>query len=139
MERALRRRLIQLALATIVVVTLSWLLWPATQPATGLAYAPPESGLENSVQVLNGTDRRRLALAAARFLRSRGIDVVDIGNGDPRDSTVALVRRGTSSLAERIVGQLGVGRVEEAPDSQSLVAVTLILGADYQPPVGPIP
>lgn len=139
MEHAVRRRRLIIIVALAAFFALLWKLWPHSDQVGELAYRPPDSRLENAVQVLNATDTRRLALAATRTLRSAGFDVVALGNGEPRDSTVILVRRGSADFGSRIAARLGVGTVVAQPDSLALVAATVILGPDYQPPPSIIP
>jgi len=139
LEHAVRRRRLIILVALAAVFTLVWKLLPHSDQVGELAYRPPDSKLENAVQVLNATDTRRLALAATRSLRSAGFDVVALGNDEPRDSTVIVVRRGPAEFGSRIASRLGVGTVVAAPDSLALVAATVILGPDYQPPPSMIP
>jgi hypothetical protein len=88
------------------------------------------------VEVLNGSGRPGLARTATRALRRGGLDVVFFGNADGAASptTQLLVRRGDSTAARRAAPLLGVGVPEWAADSLRRVDLTVILGADYQPP-----
>jgi len=88
------------------------------------------------VEVLNGSGRPGLARTATRELRRGGLDVVFFGNADgsAAQATQLLVRRGDSTAARRAARLLGVGAPEWAPDSLRRVDLTVILGADYQPP-----
>ena len=88
------------------------------------------------VEVMNGSGRVGLARTATRVLRRGGLDVVFFGNaeGKPGKVTQLLVRRGDSTAARRAARLLGVGVTEWAPDSTRRVDVTVILGADWQPP-----
>ena len=89
-----------------------------------------------TAEVLNGSGKPGLARTATRVLRRGGLDVVFFGNADgpPTDSTLLLVRQGDGASARRAARLLGVGTPALAPDSTRRVDVTIILGADYQPP-----
>lgn len=80
-----------------------------------------------------------MAHAATRLLRQAGIDVVDFGNAPASvghlDSTRILVRRGDASVGERVRRALGTGRVRLAIDSTLLLDVSVLLGADFLPPI----
>jgi hypothetical protein len=94
----------------------------------------PVPGLRDSidVEVLNGTDRGGLAVDVARLLRSRGIDVVAIGNAPERsERTQVLARRGDIEAARRVARALEQGQPEVAPDSLRFVDVTVIIGSDF--------
>ena len=89
------------------------------------------------VEVLNGAGRRGLARAATRVLREAGFDVVYFGNVNQTVAvTEAVARRGDSTLAARVARALGATRVRVATDTLLRVDVTVLLGADYQPPPG---
>ena len=86
--------------------------------------------------MLNGSGRAGLARTATRVLRRGGLDVVFFGTADSGTSrtTQLLVRRGDSTAANRAARLLGVGATRWAPDTLRRVDLTVILGADYQPP-----
>lgn len=87
------------------------------------------------VEVLNGAGRAGLARTATRVLRRGGLDVMFYDNADTSlAATLLLVRRGDSTAARKAAGLLGTGTIRWAPDSTRRVDVTIILGADYQPP-----
>lgn len=80
-----------------------------------------------------------MARAATRALRQAGIDVVDFGNAPASvghlDTTRILVRRGEPSVGQRVERALGAGRVRLAIDSTLLLDVSVLLGADFSPPL----
>jgi hypothetical protein len=100
----------------------------------GHAFAVPERRDRIVVEVLNGTEVSGLARVGTRVLRRAGIDVVSFGTGARADSTAIVVRRGGRGAAEQVRKALGMGRIEERPDSTRHVDVTVLLGADYRPP-----
>jgi hypothetical protein len=89
-----------------------------------------------TAEVLNGSGKPGLARTATRVLRRGGVDVMFFGNstGKPTDSTRLLVRQGDGAAARRAARLLGVGAPVMALDSTRRVDVTVILGADWQPP-----
>ncbi len=100
------------------------------------AFPIPGESRHSIVEVLNGSGRTGLARTATRVLRRGGLDVVFFGNADGTGeaTTLLLVRRGDSTAARRAARLLGVGAIEWKPDSTRRVDVTVILGADYEPP-----
>lgn len=105
----------------------------AIAPARAGQLAWPVPGLRDSikVEVLNGTNRDGLAVDVTRLLRSRGFDVVVIGNAQSSESTRVLARRGNDEAARRVARALGQGQPEVAPDSLRFVDVTVIVGSDF--------
>lgn len=105
----------------------------SAEPARTGQLAWPVPGTRDSieVEVLNGTDRDGLAVDVTRLLRSRGIDVVAIGNAPSSEVTRVLARRGNGEAAQRVARALGQGQPELAPDSLRFVDVTVIIGSDF--------
>lgn len=99
-----------------------------------------EGGSRVVVEVLNASSRRGLARIGTRVLREAGLDVVSFGNAERSlDSTRILVRRGSDDAGRRVARVLGVGVIEQRPDSLLLVDVTVLLGRDWRPPPDPRP
>jgi hypothetical protein len=65
--------------------------------------------------------------------------VVGVGNAPDAigrlDSTRIVVRRGDASVGERLRRALGVGTVRLGIDSTRLLDASVLLGADFTPPV----
>jgi hypothetical protein len=86
------------------------------------------------VEVLNGTQRQGAARTATRVLRSKGFDVVFLGNADSAaESTRVIARRGDSTKAHYVAQALGSGRVTTLIDTLRRVDVSVILGEDFRP------
>jgi len=133
--RGPRLRLILLGIAIVVVSLIGYRTWPRQDVVSGYAYPVPPHNSDNTVEVLNGTDRRGLARRGTRALRASGFDVVFFGNADPKvDSTTILIRRGSETIGQRLQAALGAGTVTVEPDSLRYVDATVILGMDYTPP-----
>lgn len=99
---------------------------------------PGDRGPAITVEVLNASGRAGDARIGTRLLRRAGFDVVYFGNAPlpdtGLDSTRILVRRGTAELGERVRSALGGGRVQVELDSNRLLDVSVLLGADFAPP-----
>lgn len=88
------------------------------------------------VEVLNGGGREGMARAATDRLRDSGFDVVYYGNASTfdRDTSVVFDRVGEPALAERVAAALGIRSVRAEPDSNLYLEVSVVLGADWDPP-----
>jgi hypothetical protein len=84
------------------------------------------------VEVLNGSGRTGVAARVAEQLRSRGLDVVYVGNAPSFgfDETLIIDRVGCADCALTVAEAVGFGTVTEEVDSLRLVEVSVILGAD---------
>jgi hypothetical protein len=98
---------------------------------------PGETGARITVEVLNASGKPGLARIGTRLLRRAGIDVLTFGNApevlERLDSTRIVVRRGGSSVGQRVRAALGVGRVVIQRDSARLLDASVLLGADFAP------
>jgi hypothetical protein len=98
---------------------------------------PGDVGERILVEVLNASGRPGLARAGTRVLRRAGIDVVSFGNAPgpeaPLDSTRIVIRRGPTSVGERIRKALGVGTVLVRRDTTRLLDASVLLGSDFRP------
>lgn len=92
-----------------------------------------------TIEVLNGSGRRGAARVATRVLQRAGFDVVYFGNAEPVDSTVVLWRRGEDRHGASLVHALGTGFLREARDTLRRLDYTVILGPDWQAPMGFVP
>ncbi len=86
------------------------------------------------VEVLNGGQRSGMARAATGELRDDGFDVVNFGNGAPRDSSVVLARTDRVDVAREVADALGIRTVLAEPDSNLYLDVTVVLGQEWTPP-----
>jgi len=97
---------------------------------------PGDRGTAITAEVLNANGRAGDARVGTRLLRDAGIDVVYFGNASESglDSTRIIVRRGASTVGERVRAVLGQGRVVVELDSSKLLDVSVLLGADFVAP-----
>lgn len=115
-----------------------------TDVAATLAQLPDSvkapAGVRVRVEVLNASRVRGLARRATQHLRDHGFDVVGMGNaGEQRDTTLVLVRAGDPDWARRVARAMGGGAtVEQRPDSSRHLDVTVLVGAAWRPPPGPL-
>ena len=73
-----------------------------------IAAAAPDEGRPIVAEVLNGTDVQGLATQAAKILRSKGVDVMEIKQASrPRSRTVVYDRTGDFDRAARVRAALG--------------------------------
>jgi hypothetical protein len=129
------RRLVLIGAGVLLLAFLA-VRWSAPSALPDHAFPIPGDSPRLLVEVLNGSGKAGLARTATRALRRGGLDVVFFGNADGGEATVTqlLVRRGDSTAARRAARLLGVGAIAWKPDSTRRVDVTVILGADYEPP-----
>jgi hypothetical protein len=92
--------------------------------------AVPSSQIE--VQVLNETGVPGHAVRVARFLRERGFDVVETGNGTRVGlaETEVVVRGEDMEKGARIAQSLNCVSVKPGSDADELVDVTVFVGKD---------
>jgi|CXWL01.1.fsa_nt_gi hypothetical protein len=98
-----------------------------------LAPSPPseDEGRANVVEVLNGTDRQGLAAAAAKVLRSHGVDVISLGAASrPRSRTVVYDRTGVFARAARVRKALG------CPAAIAVTRIDVLRGVDASVELG---
>lgn len=112
----------------------------AEAPVDSAAMAP--AGTRVRVEVLNATAVRGLARRATAYLRDLGYDVVANGNAaERRASSAVLVRRDDGEVhawAARAARAMGGAAVVDRPDSLRYVDLTVLVGADWRPPPGPL-
>lgn len=125
---------VALAVGAVVVLALAYgLVSRVFTPRT----TPTRAGAEMSrvqVEVLNAAGVDGLAGRTTDYLRRRGFDVVEVGNGPRRDTTTVLVRSGTALDARHVAQALGLGDsrvVTGGPTTDYSLDVTLFVGADY--------
>jgi hypothetical protein len=89
------------------------------------------------VEVLNGSGVGGLAREATHRLRGEGFDVVFFGNAGRFDHprSVVLDRAGNTVAARIVAAALGIDSIVSDIDPRLLLDVTVVLGADWPPPV----
>lgn len=130
-----------LALA-ILALTLTLVAPRASVNASTLSDGPrvhAPSKVRIKVQVLNATSTKGLAARATRYLRDRGFDVVEVGNGRNKlTETVVLDRTGKLEWARLVARAFGVASAATELDSTRLVDVTVLIGDDWSPASNPL-
>jgi LCP family protein required for cell wall assembly len=108
---------------------------PLTKPPAPLPkkLTVPPSAIR--VTVLNGTGIARRAAKAADDLRGVGFRVAGTGNaeGGPYDTTRVRYAPGEEAAAATLAKSLGGAKTELGPSGAA--TLTVIVGADYRPPV----
>ncbi len=88
---------------------------------------------EITVDVLNGSSINALAGTVSDQLSGQGFGQGEVGNTDPRSTSVVHVPQGEEAAGERVAEALGGLDVEGAPDVPP-GHVQVLLGPDYEPP-----
>jgi len=87
------------------------------------------------MDVLNGVGRPNLAQQMTDYLRSRGFDVVEIGNfHEELEKTLVIDRTGNPQAAVQVAEALGVpmDQVMQKIDKTLYLDVSVYIGKDYQ-------
>ena len=91
-----------------------------------------------TIEVRNGTMTEGLASHTTEYLEQQGIQIANVANADRVDYTESLVivYTGKTYTAEYLVGLLGLPptAVVHGSDPAAEYDISIILGADYQPP-----
>jgi LCP family protein required for cell wall assembly len=91
-----------------------------------------------TIKVLNGTTTEGLAKRTTDYLRLRGFQVITPTNADRSDytETLVIVYTGKTYTAEYLINLLGLPAtaVVHGPDPSAEYDISVILGANYQPP-----
>ncbi|MBN1826207.1 MAG: LytR C-terminal domain-containing protein [Candidatus Eisenbacteria bacterium] len=132
--RAAQRFFIAVTALGIAVYLLPLSSRMVEENADDTASSAPVAG-EIKVQVLNGCGEPDMALQVARYLRTRGCDVVEMGNANHFHyrNTRVVAKSGVPEMARRVRDALGVGELASDPDSTLLLDVTVLIGADCVP------
>ncbi len=102
---------------------------------TTVGHAP--AGVRIKVEVLNASKSKGAARRAMILLRSRGYDVVSMGNsGQAQAPTLVLDRSRHPEWAALIAKAIG-GKPVARPDTSRYLDATVILGTDWAPPPMP--
>ena len=98
----------------------------------GLVARRPSREVESAVLVLNGCGVEGIGLKTARYLRERGLDVVDFRNADSFDyeETIVVDRAGDMGAAVQVARMLRIANVIQQIPETPLVDIIIIVGAD---------
>ena len=98
---------------------------------------PAAPGRGARVQVLNGNGQPEIGLAVADALVPAGFRIVDTGNANSFDypkTRIVVYREADLPIAQRIKQLIKVGTIEISRTPQSIVDVTVVVGADFVAP-----
>lgn len=91
-----------------------------------------------TIQVLNGTTTAGLAGRTTEYLEQQGLQIAHTDNADRSDyvDSLIIVYTGKDYTAEYLVGLLSLPptAVVHGADPNAVYDISIILGADYQPP-----
>jgi polyisoprenyl-teichoic acid--peptidoglycan teichoic acid transferase len=101
--------------------------------------APGGAGADRSIQILNGNGVPGVGQQVAERLSAGGYRIVLTGNADRFDHpNTRIVIYGESpeelEIARDVQQRLGVGEIQRSGTPQSVVDVTIVVGADFPPP-----
>jgi hypothetical protein len=97
-------------------------------------FAPrPSREVESAVLVLNGCGEEEIGFKTARYLRERGLDVVDFRNADSFDyeETIVVDRAGDMGAAVDVARMLNIPNVIQQIPETPLVDIIIVVGADH--------
>ena len=99
----------------------------------GLFAPRPTREVESAVLVLNGCGTEDIGLRTARYLRERGLDVVDFRNADSFDyaETIVVDRAGDMGAAIEVARMLRIPNVIQQIPETPLEDIVIIVGADH--------
>jgi LCP family protein required for cell wall assembly len=128
-------------------------LWPDREKIGALIaelFAPPQNGGSGAtinplkaeaarIVILNGTAKDGLAAMASRYLKSHGLNVIQIGNTERRDyaKTILVNLADKPATAEWIQQRFNIdpSNIRQNPTAQSDSDIRIILGSDWTPPL----
>ncbi len=99
----------------------------------GLVAPRPSREVESAVLVLNGCGTEDIGLLTTRYLRDRGLDVVDFKNADSFDyeETILVDRAGDMGAALEVARMLRIRNVIQQIPETPLEDIIIIVGADH--------
>jgi len=86
------------------------------------------------ISILNSCGVKSLAAKTKNYLKSRGFDVLEIGNAKKTlEKTIIIDRLGDLESARKVANAIGVNleKVESVVDSSLCLRATVILGKDF--------
>ena len=107
-------------------------LYAPPEPQSSEANATPEPG---RISVQNGTNVKGLAATVQANLKTKGFDVVEVGNAEgDHPQTVIIDYHGRALYIQQLAAALGVPAtaINTTLDSNSTLDALVILGDDYQ-------
>lgn len=123
-----------IVLAFIIAMIFRFIIGPPADPTI-------DDGIERmsaveviQVNVLNSSGIKGLAAKTRDYLRSKGFDVVDIGNyHNETDSSFVIDRLGDLSSAKKVAGVMGIPDtlVFTEIDSSLFLRCTIVIGKNY--------
>jgi hypothetical protein len=114
-------------------------MFSTPQAANVVASISPLKAEAARIIILNGTNRDGLAAMASRYLKSNGLNVVEIGNAEKRDypQTVLVDLVNKPATLDWLSKRFGVGEsnIRRNFTAESDSDIRVILGNDWTPPL----
>ncbi len=90
----------------------------------------------SQIDVQNATNESGIALKMTEYLRSKGFDVVEMGNNKIKDleNTTVIDRKGDRKAAERLAHTLGIPdkKIIQQINTSLYLEATVVIGKDYK-------
>lgn len=131
------RARIKLVVAAAIIVGISALILVLALSGSGTDALIAEGQKERSIQmdVLNGAGESKLAQRVTDYLRSRGFDVVEMGNvREELERTLVIDRAGNLQAALQVAQALGIpdDHIIQKIDKNLYLDVSVFIGKDYR-------
>jgi aspartokinase len=125
--------LIFLLLSSFVVILFFSFVMRILKPPIKASIKEGSKVTKIQVEVLNGCGEDGSAQTFTKYLRSKGFDVVSIGNADNFEyqETKIICRTTKKNYAKQVANALGIKKISIEPDSTRFVDVSVIVGKDY--------
>ncbi|MEX1139064.1 MAG: LytR C-terminal domain-containing protein [Bacteroidota bacterium] len=131
------RARIKLGIAAVIIVGVSALILVLTFGGSGSEALIADGQKERTIQmdVLNGAGESKLAQRVTDYLRSRGFDVVEVGNvREELERTLVIDRAGNMEAALQVAQALGIpdDHILQKIDKNLYLDVSVFVGKDYR-------
>lgn len=95
-----------------------------------------QPNLMAQIDVQNATNESGIAMKMTEYLRSKGFDVVEMGNNKIKDleNTTIIDRKGDRKAAERLAKTLGIPdkKIIQQINTSLYLDATVVIGKDYK-------
>ncbi|CAN5521416.1 hypothetical protein BH10BAC5_BH10BAC5_23040 [soil metagenome] len=95
-----------------------------------------QPNLMSQIDVQNATNEAGIALKMTEYLRSKGFDVVEMGNNKIKDleNTTVIDRKGDRKAAERLAKTIGIPdkKIIQQINTSLYLEATVVIGKDFR-------
>ncbi len=127
----------KLVIAAVIIVGVSALIVVLALGGSGTEAIIADGPKERTIQmdVLNGAGETKLAQRVTDYLRSKGFDVVEMGNiREELERTLVIDRSGNAQAALQVAQALGIpeDHIIQKIDKNLYLDVSVFVGKDYR-------